>query len=188
MGCGRGFETLRSLTDVIGQTQELGWHSLDDESKTFLDVLASIDSDLVQAVTAVQKELNTSAGMRSMKNAEAQTMDKLTSVLLEFKADALSFGCDLPFQRGLSRLEMLQALRLSASAHSQTQTTVRAFSPITSHLEMVKLGDASVPRMFMGLWQFSSPAWGTASRSNINRDFQKHVDAGLIAYGKQTSL
>jgi hypothetical protein len=188
MGCGWGFETLQSLTDVIEQTQELGWHSLVDESKSFPDVLANIDSDLVQAVTAVQKELTTSAGMPSMNSAEVQTMDKLTSVLLDFKADAESFDCDFPFQRGLSRLEMLQGRRSSAAAHSQTRTTVQAFSSITSHLEMVNLGDASVPRVFMGLWQFSSPAWGTASRSKINGDFQKHVDAGLIAYGEHTHL
>jgi len=34
----------------------------------------------------------------------------------------------------------------------------------------------------MGLWQFSSPAWGTAPTSKIKRHFRKHIDAGFTAY------
>lgn len=50
-------------------------------------------------------------------------------------------------------------------------------------MEAVQFGDAVIPRIFMGLWQFSSPAWGTASEGKIRRDFRKHVYAGFVAYG-----
>jgi hypothetical protein len=84
---------------------------------------------------------------------------------------------------------------------------LKTLSPTRSgrgNIEYFQLGSLSVPRMFMGelgehglgkilkiadrvilgLWQFSSPAWGTASTSKINKDFRKHVDAGFTAYGK----
>jgi hypothetical protein len=187
MGCGHGFETLRELTDVIGQVHGMNWDSSHAEVGRFLVVLANIDSDLVQAVTAVQKELTTSAGIRLMSDSEIQALNKLTNVLFKFKGDVESLGEDFPFKRGLSRLEMLQGRAAPESAHSRTKAMVEAFTSTKSDLESIKLGDVSIPRIFMGLWQFSSPAWGTASRSKNNVDFRKHVDAGLVAYGKGIS-
>ncbi|PGH14761.1 hypothetical protein AJ80_05805 [Polytolypa hystricis UAMH7299] len=49
-------------------------------------------------------------------------------------------------------------------------------------VETFQLGPFTVPRLFMGLWQLSSPAWGAASRSKMLREFQKHVDAGFTAF------
>jgi hypothetical protein len=66
----------------------------------------------------------------------------------------------------------------------ENEKIVNGFIASDIALESVRLGEIEVPRMFMGLWQFSSPAWGTASRSKIDTHFRKHVDAGFIAYGK----
>ena len=52
--------------------------------------------------------------------------------------------------------------------------------------ETVQLGSLKVPRLFIGLWQTSSPAWGTASASKIRKHFQKHVDAGFNTFGAYT--
>ncbi|WEW57046.1 hypothetical protein PRK78_002505 [Emydomyces testavorans] len=48
--------------------------------------------------------------------------------------------------------------------------------------ETFKIGHYSVPRLFVGLWQLSSPAWGSAPRSRIMAEFQKYVDAGFTAF------
>ncbi|RDW84490.1 hypothetical protein BP6252_02080 [Coleophoma cylindrospora] len=58
-------------------------------------------------------------------------------------------------------------------------------SPLTNgvhQIETFQLGPHTVPRVFGGLWQMSSPAWGTAPRSKIIKQFKKHVDAGFTAF------
>jgi hypothetical protein len=182
MGCGQGFETLQALAEVIKQAQEVISNPSPAESENFDVILTNVDSDLVQAVTAVQKELSTSSGMRSISDAEIQTIRNLKNALLDFEKISMSQNKDFPIQRGMSRLEMLHISDDHAPENGQTKAMSKTFTSIESELETVILGKASVPRMFMGLWQFSSPAWGTASRSKIDADFRKHVDAGLIAY------
>ncbi|CAG7849281.1 SubName: Full=Uncharacterized protein {ECO:0000313/EMBL:CCA69495.1} [Serendipita indica DSM 11827] len=39
-----------------------------------------------------------------------------------------------------------------------------------------------VPRLWTGLWQLSSPAWGTAPAARIRREMRKHVDRGFVAF------
>lgn len=41
-----------------------------------------------------------------------------------------------------------------------------------------------VPRVWTGLWQLSSPAWGTAPAARIRREMKKHVDKGFVAFGE----
>lgn len=49
------------------------------------------------------------------------------------------------------------------------------------------LGPFSVPRLFVGLWQLSSNAWGTAPVSKIRAEMKRHVDEGFIAFGMFTT-
>ncbi|KAI5307279.1 hypothetical protein KEM56_001090 [Ascosphaera pollenicola] len=49
-------------------------------------------------------------------------------------------------------------------------------------VESWRLGPFTVPRLFTGLWQLSSPAWGTASRSRMLKHFEKHVKEGFTAF------
>ncbi|PGH29439.1 hypothetical protein GX50_07819 [[Emmonsia] crescens] len=51
-----------------------------------------------------------------------------------------------------------------------------------SAIEYFQLGPFVIPRLFIGLWQLSSPAWGSASKSKMLSQFQKHVDAGFTAF------
>ncbi len=45
-----------------------------------------------------------------------------------------------------------------------------------------------VPRLWTGLWQLSSPAWGTAPAARIRREMRKHVDRGFVAFGTLSGL
>jgi len=45
-----------------------------------------------------------------------------------------------------------------------------------------------VPRVWTGLWQLSSPAWGTAPAARIRREMRKHVDKGFVAFGEYPLL
>jgi hypothetical protein len=51
-------------------------------------------------------------------------------------------------------------------------------------IEKFQLGSRTVPRIFGGLWQMSSPAWGTAPRSKIIKQFKQQVSTGLTAFGE----
>ncbi|KAJ4472325.1 NADP-dependent oxidoreductase domain-containing protein [Lentinula aciculospora] len=59
--------------------------------------------------------------------------------------------------------------------------------PNTSHLpprdmESFQLGSSDVPRLWSGLWQLSSNAWGTAPLPQIREAMTKHVEKGYIAF------
>lgn len=41
-----------------------------------------------------------------------------------------------------------------------------------------------MPRLWVGLWQLSSSAWGTAPASKIRSEMKRHVDEGYIAFGE----
>ncbi|PWY83632.1 hypothetical protein BO70DRAFT_428888 [Aspergillus heteromorphus CBS 117.55] len=43
-------------------------------------------------------------------------------------------------------------------------------------------GGPKLPRILTGLWQLSSPAWGTASRPKIVEQFSKYVGSGFTAF------
>jgi hypothetical protein len=181
MGCGMGFESMQLLTTVIQQLQELEWakNIYDEDSEELLDVLATVDGDVVQATTAVHKSLLTSCGIRPMECEDAKIVAGLRAVLYTCKDDANSSGRDFAFERGLCCLEKLL---YSGEVQNGGNPLTNGFHSTEIALESFRLGRAEVPRMFMGLWQFSSPAWGTAARGKIDRHFRKHVDAGLIAY------
>ncbi|KAJ7894805.1 NADP-dependent oxidoreductase domain-containing protein [Mycena leptocephala] len=48
--------------------------------------------------------------------------------------------------------------------------------------ETFQLGPFTAPRLFTGLWQLSSNAWGTASVSKIRQAMGRHVDRGYTAF------
>ncbi|KAJ7057939.1 Aldo keto reductase [Mycena amicta] len=50
--------------------------------------------------------------------------------------------------------------------------------------ETFTLGEFTVPRLWVGLWQLSSNAWGTTSVPKIRQAMARHVEAGYTAFGK----
>ncbi|KAI0093197.1 Aldo/keto reductase [Irpex rosettiformis] len=55
-------------------------------------------------------------------------------------------------------------------------------NPQTQQLETFKLGALVVPRLFNGLWQLSSNAWGSASSTKIRRHMAQYCSQGYIAF------
>ena len=185
MGCGMGFESMKLLTEVVHQLLALVQPKKSFQ-ESLMDVLAVVDADVVQSVTAVQKELLTSTGTREMTSEEVNIVHSLLNGLVASKQQAEQSGQEFPFERGLSRIQKMEDMPVPASSQQVHQSIIKTTHTPEARpnmIEHVKLGKSSVPRMFMGLWQFSSPAWGTASVSKINKHFRKHVDAGFTAYG-----
>lgn len=51
-------------------------------------------------------------------------------------------------------------------------------------MECFQLGPfEEVPRLWVGLWQLSSNAWGTAPVSRIRSEMKRHVEEGYTAFG-----
>jgi hypothetical protein len=50
--------------------------------------------------------------------------------------------------------------------------------------EHFRLGSMVVPRLFVGLWQLSSNAWGSAPVSKIYEGMDQHVKMGYTAFGR----
>lgn len=56
----------------------------------------------------------------------------------------------------------------------------------SSHLpprETFRLGPFVTPRIWTGLWQLSSNAWGSASVSKIRHGMTRHAELGYTAFG-----
>ncbi|KZS95641.1 Aldo/keto reductase [Sistotremastrum niveocremeum HHB9708] len=53
---------------------------------------------------------------------------------------------------------------------------------MAADIEVCQLGTLTVPRIFNGLWQLSSNAWGNAPASKIRREMARHVEHGFYAF------
>ena len=54
----------------------------------------------------------------------------------------------------------------------------------SSPRETFRLGPLSTPRIWVGLWQLSSNAWGSASVAKIRQGMARHAALGYTAFGK----
>ncbi|PSR79643.1 hypothetical protein PHLCEN_2v6944 [Hermanssonia centrifuga] len=54
---------------------------------------------------------------------------------------------------------------------------------MTSARETFQLGPFVVPRLFNGLWQLSSNAWGSAPSSKIREQMAQYAEQGYTAFG-----
>ncbi|RDB22077.1 Flagellar radial spoke protein 5 [Hypsizygus marmoreus] len=53
----------------------------------------------------------------------------------------------------------------------------------STRTETFRLGPFITPRLWTGLWQLSSNAWGSASVAKIRQGMARHVEQGYIAFG-----
>ncbi|KAH0580270.1 hypothetical protein H2248_001785 [Termitomyces sp. 'cryptogamus'] len=83
---------------------------------------------------------------------------------------------------------MPASLKLKYNARGFPPNSRPSMSPSTSGssstltVETFRLGPFLVPRIWTGLWQLSSNAWGTAPVSKIRQEMAKHVERGYTAF------
>ncbi|CAA7261300.1 unnamed protein product [Cyclocybe aegerita] len=61
-------------------------------------------------------------------------------------------------------------------------------SPSNRPFETFEIGPFVAPRIWTGLWQLSSNAWGSASVPKIRQGMARHVDMGYTAFGELLSV
>lgn len=156
MGCGMGFRSMELLNEVLRQVLAVVLLDGQDISDHLMDILAIVDADMVQAVTAVQKELLTTSGMREMTIEEAKIVRNLMDGLLGCQKQSETMGIEFPFKRGLSRIQKVGGMpgvdmpQLKQRAVEPMVNISAPTSPPPNSIERVQLGQSTVPRMFMG--------------------------------------
>ncbi|KXT00854.1 hypothetical protein AC578_962 [Pseudocercospora eumusae] len=171
LGCGMCYESIPLLTAIVQQAS-----SLQQLSASLEQALSVVDGDIIQAITAIQKTLLMPSGTRSLTGPEKTPILRLEKALCQ----------PFPFERGLTAL---QASSMSSKdsndrfpANGTPSINPITVPPLPAGIETFQLGDRSLPRLFSGLWQLSSPSWGTTSIHKINKQFQRYAAQGFTAF------
>ena len=56
-------------------------------------------------------------------------------------------------------------------------------SQTSTQVETFRIGPFVAPRIWTGLWQLSSNAWGSASVTKIRQGMARHAELGYTAFG-----
>ncbi|KAH7882585.1 hypothetical protein F5I97DRAFT_1906371 [Phlebopus sp. FC_14] len=70
---------------------------------------------------------------------------------------------------------------LSPPASPSHRNMSHSRSPLPE-TETFRLGPLVAPRIWVGLWQLSSPAWGSASAAKVREAMTRHVELGYTAF------
>ncbi|CAG8132268.1 unnamed protein product [Penicillium olsonii] len=183
VGCGMCYQALPLLQGMVEQISNV---QLGPAQSDLVDQIAGVDGDIIQAITAVQKTLFVESGSRDLSQIEKAPLEALLASLAACKAAWASNPFPFVLDRGLeATIDIVNPALASAAAAAATaacnddfivEKAPRAIS------ETFQMADVKLPRVFSGLWQLSSPAWGSAPRSKIMQQFSKHVEGGLTAF------
>ncbi|XDG06329.1 hypothetical protein ABKA04_005944 [Annulohypoxylon sp. FPYF3050] len=132
------------------------------ESGALAQTLQKFDGDIVQAVQALKESRPepTPALLTALQNLII-SIDHCSTYCQNTIPSPLSF----PFLRARRQLRDVIAILFpsyqgpTSASNSQSLTNV---SIDRSEIETTQLGPLKVPRLFNGLWQVSSPSWGSA--------------------------
>lgn len=182
LGCGMCYESMAILTGIVNQAStSIIKSGLSDE---LLQALATVDGDIVQALTAVQKALLVATGTRPLVHSEKIVVQNLLNAVGECLKNWKVDIADFIFERSLTALRApslgLQDITGNVAVTRQTQKM--SIVHTSSTLETFQLNGKVLPRLFSGLWQLSSPSWGTASTQQIRRQFESYACKGFTAY------
>ncbi|KAK6373394.1 hypothetical protein LTS17_008414 [Exophiala oligosperma] len=191
LGSGLCFEGLGLLGDIIDKCRalRLGEHPPEER---LLQSLVSVDGDIVQALTAVEKKLTLPSGRRDLAEDESRSLTRLVRSLLECRKGWRSQGQnEFVFERSLGAVADITSTNLDLEDgrdHSSSLPRGQGHVPAVPAVnippppETFDLQGTSLPRLFCGLWQLSSPSWGIASKEQISRQFSRFLSKGFVAY------
>lgn len=181
MGCGMCYESIPLLAAIVVQTKNLAISTID--SPEVQQALTAVDGDIIQALTAVQKTLVTSSGLRPLEGSEHLIISSLHQALLEGQQSPSRCGT-YAFDRSLVALQASGLL--SEAKHNREREPPEegciTISALPETVETFKLNGKSLPRLFCGLWQLSSPSWGCAPVTRIRSQFAQYASQGFTAY------
>jgi hypothetical protein len=169
-----GFCSLTYFVDAV-YTANARWN----EGSELFNALEGFGGDVVQAIQALKE---------SQVEASNSLKDQLSK--LELSLSLCQKYCQatdqlFPLTRAQRQVrDVLQLLYPGCTDFTRKQTsdsnTRITISSVTS-VETFQLGHQTVPRLFTGLWQLSSPAWGSSTAEKQELSLTKLVKNGLTA-------
>lgn len=179
VGSGLCFQSLPLLSKLA--VRGMNSESSSAESESFL---ASVDGDIVQTITAVQMTLFVMKGVRKLSEDEKGLLETLYLALDNCQTISRDANREYPYVRGLAATANVSGvpqptdITLEPTSFQDINTV-----PLPVEIqETFQLKDRQLPRIFSGLWQMSSPAWGAAPTSKIVNQFSNHVQGGFTAF------
>lgn len=162
--------TLESLIYFVKAiiSEEVRWQSGDACAKLF----HKADGDIVQAVQAL-KETHP-----ELMESRTLLVDFKTS-LSDCKAYCVANALHFPFTRAMHQLDDLLCTDLSLPVGSKMVLNIDPMAQ--TKWDYYQLGPLHVPRLFNGLWQLSSTAWGITSLDTQRADLKRLIESGLVA-------
>jgi len=184
IGSGMVFDSLPLLAELAGLVSQWSVEANISNADEALTLVSSVDGDLVQAMTAIEKTLMVSTGTRKLTQAERQSIQNLHLRLTKSNIVDSSSSTASPYSRGTNAVAGMLGLVEGPAilVQDQGQLCTAQIPEPQSPSETFKMGNSVLPRIFSGLWQLSSPAWGSASASKINDQFSKHIQSGFTAF------
>lgn len=182
LGSGQAFDGVSILDKLIVRGIQIVLDSPETEKHRVDSLLASLDGDLVQAMTAVTKKLAVSSGARALSPKEHDIIQALFESLAQCQRMLKDTGRDFPYGRGMLTTAKILDVDLPESPEASLNKMPTNIARPLPAKETFQLGDRTLPRIFSGLWQMSSPAWGSAQMSKIIDGFSTHVQNGFTAF------
>ncbi|KAF5678542.1 priB-like protein [Fusarium denticulatum] len=182
LGSGQAFDGVSILDKVVVRGIQIALGAPESEKQRVESFLASLDGDLVQAMTAVTKKLAVSSGARALSSREQNIIQGLFESLAQCQELLKDTGIDFPYERGMLTTARILGVALPDSPEIRLSKVYADIARPPLAKETFQLGDRTLPRIFSGLWQMSSPAWGSAQMSKIIEGFSTHVQNGFTAF------
>ncbi|KAF5648060.1 hypothetical protein F52700_1274 [Fusarium sp. NRRL 52700] len=182
LGSGQAFDGVSILDKLVVRGIQIALDSPETERQSVDSFLASLDGDLVQAMTAVTKKLAVSSGARALSLREQNIIQGLLGSLTQCQEMVKDIGIDFPYGRGMLTTANILGVALPESPETTLNKVSLDIARPPLAKETFQLGDRTLPRIFSGLWQMSSPAWGSAQMSKIIDGFSTHVQNGFTAF------
>ncbi|RKL38442.1 hypothetical protein BFJ72_g7253 [Fusarium proliferatum] len=182
LGSGQAFDGVSILERLVIRGIQIALDSPETEKQRVNSLLASLDGDLVQAMTAVTKKLAVSSGARALSPGEHDIIQALFESLAQCQRMLKDTGIDFPYGRGMLTTANILGVDSPESPKGRLNKIPSEISRPLPAKETFQLGDRILPRIFSGLWQMSSPAWGSAQISKIIDGFSTHVQNGFTAF------
>ncbi|KAI2633248.1 aldo/keto reductase [Hypomontagnella submonticulosa] len=152
------------------------------ENSELAQVLAKFDGDVVQAVQALKE---------ARPEPSPELRDSLDNLLASLRScreycEGAQPSLPFPFTRSWRQVRDVMAIIFPNSApvadtENQVMVTIPTSTTERHAIETVRLGPFEVPRLFIGLWQLSSPSWGAGTAQNQEVALVHAVERGLTA-------
>lgn len=184
IGSGLSFDSLNQIRRIVDQAKAVRLVE-DSPNRVELETLVtSVDGDIIQALTAVQKSLNQPSGQREFTLDERDELNELFRSLNSCREEWKAKKQEFLFERSLGVVAgfLAKQVELADEVFSHEELGHMNGAASSTTIETFKIGNQTLPRLFSGLWQLSSPSWGVAPKSKIFSQFRRFVGQGFTAY------